>query len=249
MISRGRKVKKSQVPGASQIGIVTAEPCDLVTPPLDPWAYERDAWSCGYSNVAGVDEAGRGPLAGPVVAAAVILPEDFDCNGICDSKVMTPASRDRAYDRIRSQAKAVGVGIIGPEVIDEINILRATHRAMNVALESLALTQSDEHATFDFVLVDGLPVASIPGPSLAIVKGDSKSVSIMAASIIAKVTRDRIMIETDRDYPQYGFKAHKGYYCTQHIEAIHEHGPCPCHRRSFSPIAERIANCPLPGLE
>lgn len=212
------------------------------TCPSDPLAYERDAWSQGYASVAGVDEAGRGPLAGPVVAAAVILPKGFDCKGICDSKAMTPAARDRAYDRIMSEAAAVGVGIVGHEIIDEINILRATHRAMNIALEDLG-------TAFDFVLVDGLPVRTIPGPSLAIVKGDSKSASIMAASIVAKVTRDRIMVEIDRDYPEYGFAAHKGYYCPQHLEAIEKWGPCPCHRRSFSPIAERTVNCCLPGLE
>ncbi len=209
---------------------------------IDPLAYERDAWSQGYASVAGVDEAGRGPLAGPVVAAAVILPQDFDCQGICDSKAMTPAARDRAYDRIMSGATAVGVGVVGHETIDEINILRATHRAMNAALSDLGVA-------FDYVLVDGLPVRTIPGPSLAIVKGDSKSASIMAASIIAKVTRDRIMVELDRDYPEYGFAAHKGYYCAQHLEAIEKWGPCPCHRRSFSPIAERTVNCCLPGLE
>lgn len=206
------------------------------------WGYEEQARDDGYSVIAGLDEAGRGPLAGPVVAAAVILPVDFDATGVNDSKKMSASAREKMYARITSEAVAYGVGIVDSDVIDEINILRATHRAMRAALNDLGVA-------FDFILVDGLAVPDLPAPSRAIVKGDSKSVSIGAASIIAKVTRDRIMVEYDKLYPEYGFAGHKGYGSKAHIEAIHRCGPCPCHRMTFSPIAERIANCPLPGLE
>jgi ribonuclease HII len=210
--------------------------------PLDRWAYEKQARSQGYLNVAGVDEAGRGPLAGPVVAAAVILPDGFDPVGIDDSKRLTPTRRDKMFEKISSEALAVGVGIVESDEIDRINILRATHLAMRLALEDLG-------TPFDYVLVDGLSVSGLNAPSLAIVKGDSKCVSIGAASIIAKVIRDRIMVEMDRVYPGYGFAKHKGYGCKSHIEAINSLGPCPCHRKSFAPISERITNCLLPGLE
>jgi len=208
---------------------------------IDPWAYEKQAWADGYARVAGLDEAGRGPLAGPVVAAAVVLPEGFDAKGVGDSKAMTPKARERAYERIILEAVSFGVGIVGPEIIDEINILRATHVAMRAALDQLG-------AAFDFILVDGRPVPELPAGSLAIVKGDSLSVSIGAASIVAKVTRDRLMLEVDRQYPRYGFASHKGYGSPEHLAALEKHGPCPCHRKSFAPVAERIANCRLPGL-
>ena len=224
----------------------TRRPADSPTHGLaagaDPWFYENRARQQGHVNIVGVDEAGRGPLAGPVVAAAVMLPESFDCAGIRDSKAMTPTEREKAYDRLIGGASAVGIGVIGPDVIDEINILRATHRAMRAALDDLG-------AELDFILIDGLPVPDLPAHSLAIVKGDSKSASIMAASIVAKVTRDRIMLDLDRAYPEYGFGSHKGYATRAHIEAIDRCGPCPCHRKSFSPVSERIAACRLPGLE
>lgn len=209
---------------------------------MTDWTFEEQARADGYGVIAGMDEAGRGPLAGPVVAAAVILPMDFDPTGVNDSKMMTAAAREKMFARIISEALAYGVGIIGPEVIDEINILRATHRAMRAALNDLGVV-------FDFILVDGRAVPELPKPSRAIVKGDSKSVSIAAASIIAKVTRDRIMVEIDGLYPEYGFAGHKGYGSKLHMEAINRLGPCPCHRKSFSPIAERKANCQLPGLD
>ncbi|MEN6356603.1 MAG: ribonuclease HII [Armatimonadota bacterium] len=208
----------------------------------DIWVYENQARSIGYESIAGLDEAGRGPLAGPVVAAAVILPECFDPTGIDDSKKLTPAKREMMFERISSEAAAVGVGIVGPEEIDRINILRATHQAMRLALENMG-------APYDYVLVDGLSVSGLGAPTLAIVKGDSKCVSIGAASIIAKVTRDAIMVDLDQQYPGYGFAKHKGYGCKSHIEAIERLGPCPCHRKTFSPISERNANCLLPGLE
>lgn len=219
---------------------------------MDPWYYENQARLDGYQSIAGVDEAGRGPLAGPVVAAAVVLPDPstlrqaqgsgFDPRGIHDSKKMSPSAREKAFARITSEALAFGVGIVDPATIDEINILRATHRAMRAALNDLG-------AVFDFILVDGLAVPELPAPSRAIVAGDSLSVSISAASIIAKVTRDRIMLELHEQYPDYGFASHKGYGTKEHIAAIDRCGPCPCHRKSFSPVSERIANCRLPGLD
>ncbi|MCE5323379.1 ribonuclease HII [bacterium] len=208
----------------------------------DIWTYENQARTMGYESIAGLDEAGRGPLAGPVVAAAVILPDGFDPTGIDDSKKLTPAKRETMFKRITNEASVVGVGIVGPEEIDRINILRATHLAMKLALEDMG-------APYDYVLVDGLPVSGLGAHSLAIVKGDAKCISIGAASIVAKVTRDAIMVDLDQQYPGYGFAKHKGYGCRAHIEAIERLGPCPCHRKSFSPISERTANCLLPGLE
>jgi len=207
---------------------------------IDPWAFEKQAWENGHTRVAGLDEAGRGPLAGPVVAAAVILPTEFDADGIGDSKSLSPRMREAMFERISAEAE-LGIGIAGPEVIDEINILRATHAAMRAALDGLG-------AAFDFILVDGRPVPDLPARSVAIVRGDSLSVSIGAASIVAKVTRDRMMLDLDREYPQYGFASHKGYCSRQHLAALDKHGPCPCHRKSFAPVAERIHLCRLPGL-
>ncbi len=212
--------------------------------------YERQVKSEGYKKIAGLDEAGRGPLAGPVLAAAVVLPDDFEPEGIADSKALTPEDRDEAFCRIICQAEALGIGVVGPKEIDDINILRATHKAMKAALEELDVSiRKAQGVAFDFVLLDGLPVPGLPTPSLAIVKGDAKSLSIMAASIVAKVTRDRIMCELDREYPEYGFAQHKGYCTKQHLEALQRYGPCPVHRRSFAPVAERLAQCQLPGLD
>ena len=209
---------------------------------MNPWTYENQARSQGHQRIAGLDEAGRGPLAGPVVAAAVVLPEDFTTDGVGDSKALSATARKRAFDRIMAEAAAVGIGITGPEVIDRINILRATHLAMKAALDDIG-------SAFDYILVDGLAVAGLPAESLAIVGGDARSISIGAASIIAKVTRDAIMVELDADYPYYGFASHKGYCTKNHLDALDRHGPCPCHRKSFAPVAERISNCRLPGLE
>ncbi len=207
----------------------------------DPWAYEKQVWANGYTCVAGVDEAGRGPLAGPVVAAAVVLPKDFDTVGIGDSKAMSAKAREAMFERITSKAR-FGVGIASPKLIDEINILRATYHAMRAALDAI-------DAAFDFILVDGLPVPDLPRRSIAIVKGDSLSVSIGAASIVAKVSRDRIMVDMDCKYPEYGFASHKGYGSRLHLEALDRYGPCPCHRKSFAPVAKRVNLCRLPGLE
>lgn len=193
------------------------------------WGHEREAWRLGYRIVAGVDEAGRGPLAGPVVAAAVILPCDFDPTGIDDSKKLAPFERDCAYERIMQECHCAAVGVIEPSTIDRVNILQATRLAMIQALQNLDITP-------ELVLLDGLKMPGFPLPCKAIVRGDACSVSIAAASVVAKVTRDRIMLELDRKYPQYGFARHKGYGAPEHLEAIQRFGPCPEHRFSFSPI-------------
>ncbi len=195
------------------------------------WSFERMAWRAGYRLVAGVDEAGRGPLAGPVAAAAVILPADFDPRGIADSKTLTAAQREEAFARIQLEAHCVGVGVIGADVIDRINILEASRLAMRVAVEDLGVTP-------ELCLVDGLPLPFFPHLHKAIVKGDSLSVSIAAASIVAKVTRDRLMMDLDRQYPGYGFARHKGYATVEHLRALADLGACPEHRRSFRPCAQ-----------
>lgn len=176
--------------------------------------------------IAGVDEAGRGPLAGPVIAAAVIFPENIFIPGINDSKKLSPSKRARLFDTIHEYALAIGLGACTEHVIDQINILQATYRAMKQAIASLALPP--EH-----VLVDGWQIPDLNFPQTAIPGGDGKCFSIAAASIIAKVTRDRIMLEYDRHFPDYGFAQHKGYPTKQHIQAIIKYGRCPIHRRSF----------------
>lgn len=192
------------------------------------WSYERYAWREGFRLVAGIDEAGRGPLAGPVVAACVLLPSDFDPAGINDSKALTAEQRDLAYKRIVKECHCMGVGIVPADIIDKLNIYHATHLAMLAAVE-------DCPVRLDLCLVDGLPVRQMPLPHLAVVKGDTLSVSIAAASIVAKVTRDRIMRDLDSRYPGYGFSQHKGYATVQHIQALSELGVCPEHRMSFHP--------------
>ena len=201
----------------------------------DLWGHERELRAEGRVRVAGGDEVGRGPLAGPVVAAAVILPEGFDLADIRDSKKLTAAARERAYARIMEAESGVlwALGVVGPEEIDRLNILRATHRAMRLALDALPVSP-------DAVLVDGLPVPGLhPECCRALVKGDSLSASIAAASIVAKVTRDRLMAgEFHERWPQYGFDRHKGYPSPDHLRALAEHGPCALHRRSFGPVAQ-----------
>ncbi len=179
-----------------------------------------------YPYICGIDEAGRGPLAGPVVAAAVILPKDCTILYLNDSKQVSASRRDQLYDEIREKAIAYGVGIVSPERIDEINILQATYEAMHQAVEQMDITP-------DLLLVDAVTIPKMPMKQVGIVKGDAKSVSIAAASILAKVTRDRIMCEYDALFPEYGFAGHKGYGSQAHIAAIREHGPCPIHRKTF----------------
>jgi ribonuclease HII len=186
----------------------------------------------GLLIVAGVDEAGRGPLAGPVSAAAVILPPRWRCKGLDDSKKLSPAKREQCYAKITSDERvAWSVAFADTDEIDRLNILRATHAAMARAVEGLA-------KAVDHCLIDGLRVPAFPYPHDGIVKGDGKSLSIAAASIIAKVSRDRLMTEVAREFPQYGFERHMGYGTREHLEALHLHGPCRHHRRSFQPVAQ-----------
>lgn len=186
--------------------------------------YERKY--ADYRYICGVDEAGRGPLAGPVVAGAVILPKDCDILYINDSKQLSAKKREELYDVIMERAVAVGVGIASCERIDEINILNATYEAMTQAIEKLQVKP-------DILLNDAVRIPQILIPQVPIIKGDAKSISIGAASIIAKVTRDRMMEEYDGLYPQYGFSGHKGYGSKEHIEAIKKYGSCPIHRKTF----------------
>ena len=186
--------------------------------------YERKY--SGYERICGIDEAGRGPLAGPVVAGAVILPKDCEILGVDDSKKLSAKKRELLYDEIMEKAVAVSVGIVSPERIDEINILQATYEAMREAAAGLGTEP-------DILLNDAVTIPEVVIPQVPIVKGDAKSVSIAAASIIAKVTRDRIMVEYESRFPGYGFASNKGYGSAEHIEALRRLGPTPIHRNSF----------------
>jgi ribonuclease HII len=203
--------------------------------------FERQAWERGITRLAGVDEAGRGPLAGPVVAAAVILDRTFletEQHGLLrdidDSKTLSESQRETAFAFLTERAPlAFAVGMADVAEIDQLNILRATHLAMARALSGLSPLP-------ELALVDGLPVKGLPCPSQAIVDGDARSLIIAAASIVAKVTRDRLMQALDREYPVYGFARHKGYGTQAHMQALLEHGPCPAHRRSFRPVQDAL---------
>ncbi len=186
--------------------------------------YEREY--SDYAFIAGIDEVGRGPLAGPVVTCAVILPKDCDILYINDSKKLSAAKREELYDEIMEKAVAVGIGMVGPERIDEINILQATYEAMRQAISKL--NPQPEVLLNDAVTIPGVDIKQVP-----IIKGDAKSISIGAASIVAKVTRDRMMEEYDHLFPEYGFASNKGYGSAEHIAAIKQYGPTPIHRRSF----------------
>lgn len=189
--------------------------------------YECELRSKGYKYICGIDEAGRGPLAGPVVVASVIMPENSMIEGVNDSKKVSEKKREKLYDLILSEAISYGVGIIGQDEIDEINILNATKKGVTISLQEL--TQKP-----DLIIVDALNNIDTLGTKYeSIIKGDAKCYSIAAASIIAKVTRDRIMREWDKVYPQYGFVAHKGYGTAAHIKALKEYGACPLHRQTF----------------
>ena len=200
---------------------------------IDFWFYEKKARLEGYIEIAGIDEAGRGPLAGPVVSAAVILPPDFTNTGVNDSKQLTPKKRGLLYDEIYAQAVSVGIGIVDPPEIDRINILQAALLSMAMAVENL-------NPAPDCLLIDGtFPIASTIFQK-PIPKGDALSISIAAASIIAKETRDRIMERYHYYYPQFGFARHKGYPTKAHREAINIHGFCPIHRKSFKGVKEHL---------
>lgn len=179
-----------------------------------------------YGTVCGIDEAGRGPLCGPVVAAAVILPDEYNILYINDSKKLSETKREEVYKEIDKYAVTYGVGIVSPERIDEINILQATYEAMRTAIHKLSVTP-------DILLNDAVTIPMVDIKQVPIIKGDAKSQSIAAASIVAKVTRDHLMEEYDKLYPEYGFAKHKGYGTAAHIKAIKEYGPCPIHRRTF----------------
>ena len=194
--------------------------------PAEIQQFEVNLRQQGYQRIAGIDEAGRGALAGPVVAAAVILPADCELAGVTDSKQLTPKKRAELFDEIRRTAVAVGVGCVDNEEIDRINILQATMAAMAQAIAQITPAP-------DYALVDGTHLPEISLPAAAIPKGDTLIQSIAAASIIAKVTRDRLMIELDETYLGYGFQIHKGYGTLLHRQAIAQLGPCPIHRRSF----------------
>lgn len=189
--------------------------------------FEKEYYAKGYSLIGGIDEAGRGPLAGPVVAACVVLPKDSFIEGVNDSKKLSEKKREELYEVITREAIAWGVGVVDNEVIDEINILNATRRAMKEAVEALVVKP-------DFIFIDAEKHVDTKGiPYLPIIKGDALSVSIAAASIIAKVTRDRMMREYDSMFPCYDFEKHKGYGTKAHIQAIQEHGICTIHRKTF----------------
>lgn len=196
---------------------------------------ERAAQAAGYLCIAGIDEAGRGALAGPVVAACVVLPFEQFPPGLNDSKQLNPEQREALYAPIIAIARGVGVGIVNAGTVDRINILRATHQAMRMALKNLPYGLRP-----DLALIDGLPVIPFPLTQWALIKGDGRSASIAAASIIAKVTRDRLMTRYALEFPAYGFEAHKGYGAPTHLRALQEHGPCALHRRTFRPVAVLI---------
>ena len=198
------------------------------------WASERVAQEMGYQVVAGIDEVGLGPLAGPAVAAAVVLPIGVRLPGLDDSKKLKAAERERLDRAIRRRAVAVGVGMVSPEMIDRHGLIRARQVAMTGAVESLDLPA-------EYLLVDAWDVPDLPLPQMAVIKGDAVCASIMAASIVAKVHRDNLMIEYDRQYPGYGFAVHKGYATLAHRDALRTLGPSPIHRMSWAPIRAVLA--------
>jgi ribonuclease HII len=195
------------------------------------WRFEREHWATGVRLIAGVDEAGRGPLAGPVVAAAVILPPDFDATGLNDSKQLTEAERNELRKRIEERAVAIGVGIVEAEEIDRLNILQATYQAMRIALSQLS-------PAAEMVLADAVQIPGITVPQLSLIKGDARSHSIAAASVIAKTERDAWMKRAAERYPEYGFERHMGYATPEHLEALRKWGPSPIHRRTFAPVRD-----------
>ena len=205
------------------------------------WARERDEtlvreralWAIGHRLVAGVDEVGVGPLAGPLVAAAVILPSDIAIDGVRDSKKISPKRRQALFEEICSQALSWSVGEVSPSEVDRLNPYHGALEAMRRAVT--ALPERPQH-----VLVDARTIPDIPGPQTAIVRGDASVYSIAAASIVAKVCRDRQMAELDRAFPGYGFARHAGYGTAEHFRALEELGPCPAHRKSFAPVRERL---------
>ena len=200
---------------------------------VDLYKYENELYKQGINYIGGVDEVGRGPLVGPVVTACVVLPKDFVLEGLTDSKKLSEKKRDLFYDYIVEHS-TYGIGIIGPERIDEINIYEATKEAMYMAINEVKKQINLEH-----ILIDAMPL-NLDIPSTSIIKGDSLSISIAAASVVAKVTRDRMMYELDKKYPQYGYANHKGYPTKKHIEAINKYGLIDGYRKSYGPVKKII---------
>ncbi|MBI3781822.1 MAG: ribonuclease HII [Deltaproteobacteria bacterium] len=192
---------------------------------------ERELWAAGITHVAGCDEVGVGPLAGPVVAAAVILPPDTHIRGVDDSKTLSPQRRNELAEQIRNAATAIGVGIVEVEDIDRMNVYHAALEAMRRAVIGLPVLP-------DHIVVDARTIPEISIPQTPLVGGDGRCYSVAAASIVAKVARDAIMVELDARYPMYGFARHMGYGTAEHLAAIDKHGPCPVHRRSFAPVRQ-----------
>lgn len=198
------------------------------------YKYEKELWDKGYENVAGCDEAGRGPLYGPVVCASVILPHDFILEGLNDSKKLTEKKREEYYPIIMEKALAVGISIVSPKEIDEINIYEASRQGMLRAVDKLNIKP-------DYIITDAMPVEDYTTiPSMSIIKGDAKSISIAAASVIAKVTRDRIMYEEDKKHPEYLFCKHKGYPTKKHIELLNEYGIIDGYRLTYGPVKKYL---------
>ena len=196
---------------------------------MDIYQHDESFHEKGFLRIAGIDEAGRGPLAGPVVAAAVILKESIRIDGLRDSKKVPEKEREPLFSGVQNAALDIGIGIVGPEEIDRLNILRATRLAMKLAVENLSPQP-------DFLIIDAVSLPLVPIQQIHPIKGESVSASVAAASIIAKVTRDRIMIECNNQYPQYHFDRHKGYSTKEHMELIQLYGPCPIHRKSFCKV-------------
>lgn len=201
---------------------------------MNLYEYENELYDKGINYIGGVDEVGRGPLIGPVVASCVVLPKDFVLEGLTDSKKLSEKKRDKFYDYIIEHALAYGIGVVSPEEIDEINIYEASRKAMLIAISKVR-----EQINLEHVLIDAMPI-NIDIPTTSIIKGDAKSISIAAASVVAKVTRDKMMYELDKKYPMYGFASHKGYPTKKHIEAIHKYGLIEGYRKSYGPVKEVI---------
>lgn len=201
---------------------------------MNLYEYENGLYDKGINYIGGVDEVGRGPLIGPVVASCVVLPKDFVLEGLTDSKKLSEKKRDKFYDYIIEHALAYGIGVVSPEEIDEINIYEASRKAMLIAISKVR-----EQINLEHVLIDAMPI-KIDIPTTSIIKGDAKSISIAAASVVAKVTRDKMMYELDEKYPMYGFASHKGYPTKKHIEAIHKYGLIEGYRKSYGPVKEVI---------
>lgn len=199
---------------------------------MDLWEYENKLYKQGINYIGGVDEVGRGPLVGPVVAACCVLPKDFVLEGLTDSKKLSEKKRNVFFDYIKDNCICYGIGIVEPEIIDEVNIYQATKIAMKQAISKV-----EEQIDLEYVLIDAMPL-DLDIPTTSIIKGDSKSISIAAASVLAKVTRDSMMYELDKKYPQYGYASHKGYPTKKHLEAIHKYGLIEGYRKTYGPVRE-----------